>query len=910
MKTRDIAADIWTEILSLFEDWSVLSPTEQQTKLSAADLPHQAKEVLSNMLDAANKPNFLDLTIEPLVEQLLGKESVQIHHNPANIIGRTFGVWKVTSELASGGMGQVFEAQRADGQFEKKVALKIIKSGGFSTLSKQRFSDEMRTLAQFEHPNIARLIDGGSSDDDIAYFVMELVHGKPITVYANQHQLNLQGRIELVQQAIEAVEYAHQNLVIHGDIKPANLLVNETGQIKLVDFGISRSLQNQPVSSHLPQYTPSYSAPEQSQGKPLSTATDVFGLCAVLYELCCGSPPRDQSTVTTQLDLEQQLDTPLLGVYQRFLNNLSKQSDPVCDGLKAEVVGKALAKELGSIIDKGLSRDVGQRYKNTTSLSRDLELFLRGEVVPSYGTSLLYRWQKFWTKFKIPVLLSAGAVVGIIGVALLALHQARLASDQSAKAQWANQFLLGIFAAADPVKNQQEPITVNELTGLAADKILKDNSDIELKIAALELLAQIQHRLGEIQSSEQLNAEQIKLLEQHKLSSEQLASAHIDAGQLKLTQNDFEQSLRHFETAMSMVPINQGINVSSVKAAMGVVDSLIRLDKPDEAEVVLAVLDDHEDDIASLENSSALMTTLYVLKAQHAKAKFDYVQAETNIFLAKSFATNVTDNAMLFPEVLSIEADIYFEQGESLKAVNIDRQLVAYFKEKFGASHPETIDSLSNLAVSLLSSGQISETIAVNLEIIETLNTAGITDHQEAASLLNLGIAYDIAGDYDAAIRNLKKAEAMWPELKPRYLYYDALTFVSLARTYLTLKQFDLAATYFDKSLATIETEYGRDNHRYAWFQIKYTSYLIAQGRFSEAEEIIPNAREKIAVYYAEDSKRINLVDLSWAKLLAVRGEQQAASQLAAKVLAHLDLPHTRDRYRAEVKLAKEIAGR
>ena len=177
MNTSDIPAELWSQILSLFEDLVDLPPAKQHAKLADVVLPNQAKSVLTNMLDAAQKTNFLDQTIDPLVELLLGKDSVQIHHNPDNIIGRTFGAWKVTSELASGGMGQVFEAQRADGQFEKKVALKIIKSGGFSTLSKQRFSDEMRTLAQFEHPNIARLIDGGSSDDDIAYFVMELVHG-------------------------------------------------------------------------------------------------------------------------------------------------------------------------------------------------------------------------------------------------------------------------------------------------------------------------------------------------------------------------------------------------------------------------------------------------------------------------------------------------------------------------------------------------------------------------------------------------------------------------------------------------------------------------------------------------------------------------------------------------------------
>ena len=257
MASQNISASDWTRVLSLFDDLVDLTLSEQTTRINSVDMPVEAKKQLKKMLGSFDKPNILDKTIDPLVAELLGADVVNDQANPDNIIGRNLGVWRVVDTLASGGMGQVFLAERADGQYEKKVALKVIKSGQFSELSKQRFLTEMQMLAKFEHPNIAHLIDGGTSEDGITYFVMELIIGEPIVNYANARNLPLTERIKLVLQVIDAVEYAHQSLVIHGDIKPANILVNESSQVKLVYFGIARSLDNE-NDSFLQQFTPSY----------------------------------------------------------------------------------------------------------------------------------------------------------------------------------------------------------------------------------------------------------------------------------------------------------------------------------------------------------------------------------------------------------------------------------------------------------------------------------------------------------------------------------------------------------------------------------------------------------------------------------------------------------------------------
>ncbi|TDR20548.1 serine/threonine-protein kinase [Marinicella litoralis] len=906
IEVNKLSPEDWAMVLRWYDELFELTESVCHEKMASVDLTPEAKHMLQQMLANSHTNSILDKTIDPLIEDLLGHDALHPHAIPAHIVGRTFGAWKVIDVLASGGMGQVFLAERADGQFEKQVALKIIKSGQFSTLSQQRFLEEMRTLAQLEHPHIARLIDGGNSDENIAYFVMELVHGAPICEYANLNALNLNDRISLVIQAIEAVEFAHQSLIIHGDIKPANILVNDAGQVKLVDFGIARPLEAQDSTDFLPQFTPSYASPEQAQGKPLSTASDVFGLSAVLFELCTGCAPRSQATTTTEIDYIEQTTAPIAAAYQRFKNNQNQQINHII-GEKPGKLDRALSRELGAIIDKGLKIETAQRYRNTTELRRDLQSFVAGDPVATYSQQSLYRWRKAVANHKWPVFISGMALLGIVGFAVVAMQQAKLARDETAKAQWANQFLLSIFAAADPVKNQKTPISVNELTGMAANKILEDDSDIHLKADSLELLSQIQHRLGEVESAGLLNTEQIKLLEKFPDNQQQLAEAHINAGQIMVTLNDFEQSTKHFKLAMDLVPLEQAVNQQSVNAAMGMADSLIRFDQEKAAEKIVEDLVDNEATISMLNNKDLLMATLYMLKAKLAKAYFAYDQALSDITVAKSFAIKVTDNAMLYPEVLGIESDVYFERGESTKAEVIDRQLVAYFKDKFGATHPETIDSLSNLAVSLLTLGKIKESIAVNLEIIASLQLAGITDHQEAASYLNLGIAYDILGEYQKALDNLKLAEAMWPTLTPRYLYYDALTYVSMARTFLTLNQLDLAELYFDKGLTTLAEENGVDHHRYAWFQVKYVALLLAQGKLTEAELILPNAHQKIVDVYGVDGKRTALADIRWAQLNAALGHQQQAAVQAAKALKVLDLPHVRHRYPAEIAVAKQL---
>ena len=215
-------------------------------------------------------------------------------------IGRRIGVYKIVEEIGHGGMGEVYRAVRADGQFDKQVAIKLVRVGMDTAFVLERFRYERQILASLDHNNIARLYDGGTTEDGVPYLVMELIEGTPIDQYCEEHDLSVADRLELFVQVCSAVQYAHQRLVIHRDIKPSNILVTADGVPKLLDFGIAKILDSSAgtETTLVRPMTPEYASPEQIRGEPITTATDVYSLGVVLYRMLTGKSPYSEATRT------------------------------------------------------------------------------------------------------------------------------------------------------------------------------------------------------------------------------------------------------------------------------------------------------------------------------------------------------------------------------------------------------------------------------------------------------------------------------------------------------------------------------------------------------------------------------------------------------------------------------------
>jgi serine/threonine protein kinase/tetratricopeptide (TPR) repeat protein len=360
-----------------------------------------------------------------------------------NRIGRRIGVYEIVAEIGRGGMGEVYRAVRVDGQYTKEVAIKLVRGGlGGDSLS-ERFRNERQILASLDHPNIGRLLDGGS-DDGVPYLVMELIEGTPIDAYCDERRLSITERLHLFRQICAAVQYAHQRLVIHRDLKPSNVLVTSDGSPKLLDFGIAKILDEEPGArtTRAAPMTLEYASPEQIRAEPITTASDVYALGIVLYELLTGRSPYPCDPRRT-LELaravcETEPSRPSTVVLRPPLpRDADDRKPPTAEELSGSREGsparlrRRLVGDLDAIVLKAVRKEPVRRYPTVDQLSEDIRRHLDGRPVAASKGTLRYRAGKFVTRHKLVMAASAAALLAVLGGAYATWRQARIAQHQA-----------------------------------------------------------------------------------------------------------------------------------------------------------------------------------------------------------------------------------------------------------------------------------------------------------------------------------------------------------------------------------------------------------------------------------------------------------------------------------------------
>jgi hypothetical protein len=340
------------------------------------------------------------------------------------------GAWALGRALGTGGMGEVFEARRADGSFEGRAAIKLLKRGMDSAAVLQRFALERNALARLNHPHIARLLDAGLSGDGRPFFAMELVEGAPIDRAAQGQPL--EQRLALFLQLADAVAYAHRSLLVHRDLKPGNVLVDADGQVKLLDFGIARALApiegaDATVGAAAPPFTPHYASPEQARGEPVTTATDIYSLGVLLYVMLTGARPTGRDARTPAEAVKS--------VLEEAPTRPSALSPAVATDPDWTRQRKRLRGDLDKVLLKALDKDVQRRYASVDALAADVRAFLAGRPVSARAPSPAYLAAKFVRRHRAASVASAVALVAMVGGTGAALWQARLAEAQRAVAQ-------------------------------------------------------------------------------------------------------------------------------------------------------------------------------------------------------------------------------------------------------------------------------------------------------------------------------------------------------------------------------------------------------------------------------------------------------------------------------------------
>jgi non-specific serine/threonine protein kinase/serine/threonine-protein kinase len=442
----------WHEIKDKLDAILNLAPEQRPAYLeqvSAADpeLRRELESLIASHEQAGT--DFLNVPPPQAADPSAPDDLDQDHRDP--MIGRRLGTYEIVEQIGAGGMGEVYRAIRADDQYRKQVAIKLVRAGQNSDFVIRRFKNERQILATLDHPNIARLLDGGTTEEGIPYFVMELIEGQPITEYCDSRNLPIAERLKLFAAVCSAVQYAHQRLIVHRDIKPGNILVTHEGTPKLLDFGIAKIVDTEsetgPATLTIFRVlTPGYASPEQVKGEPITTASDVYSLGVVLYELLTGQHPYSAPGYTPHQIARAVSDVnpeKPSTVVRRTESSPSAGGQPparsattiALDESSADKLSKRLSGDLDNIVLMALRKEPERRYASVDKFAEDLRRHLANLPVFARKDTARYRISKFVARHKAGVAATATAIIILIVGIVITLREAQIAREQASIAR-------------------------------------------------------------------------------------------------------------------------------------------------------------------------------------------------------------------------------------------------------------------------------------------------------------------------------------------------------------------------------------------------------------------------------------------------------------------------------------------
>jgi serine/threonine protein kinase/tetratricopeptide (TPR) repeat protein len=433
----------WSQIQQKLEVAMTLEPVRRAAyleELGAAD-PDMRVQLESLLAQQSTDTNFLKTAaMDSLRQENSGRRDP--------MIGRRLGPYEVTDLLGVGGMGEVYRAFRADDQYKKQVAIKLVRAGQDSALVLSRFKNERQILASLDHPNIARLLDGGTTQEGVPYLVMELIEGQPIDDYCDAHKLDITARVQLFMKVCSAVQYAHSRLIVHRDLKPGNILVTTDGQPKLLDFGIAKILDPggfgdglETTMTVLRALTPGYASPEQVRGQTITTASDVYSLGVVLYELLTGQHPYGMTArsadAIAHAVLEFEPEKPSSVVRRSQVGARPDQAEiapPAVSALREGVpdkLSRRLRGDLDNIVLMALRKEPERRYASVEQFAEDIRRHLENMPVIARKGTARYRAAKFFTRHKAGIAATAAVALVLLASLVVTLREARVARQQA-----------------------------------------------------------------------------------------------------------------------------------------------------------------------------------------------------------------------------------------------------------------------------------------------------------------------------------------------------------------------------------------------------------------------------------------------------------------------------------------------
>lgn len=682
----------------------------------------------------ARAANFLEA---PLPEIAAMMDSAAL----ATAMPRQFGPYRVLRSIGVGGMGEVWLAERNDGEFHQRVAIKQLAYPTPALL--QRFRQERQILAQLEHPGIARLIDGGVDASGAPYLVMEYVEGVPITDYARSHALDLAARLRLFLRICEAVHYAHQNLVVHRDLKPSNILVGGDGAPRLLDFGIAKVLATTdaaaPTQTLARLLTPDYAAPEQFHSGAITTATDVYALGVVLYEVLADArPPRSNALPIAAGDAP--VPPPSAAIERGSADAAARR--------------RALRGDLDRIVLTALAYDPARRYASAEAFGADIRRYLDGRPIAARRDSAWYRARKFVRRNRYAVVAAAIVFAVCIAATVISLQQARLARQQADRANSARAFLVGVFEQANPDENHQQALTAHQLLekgeqqlAASADAAPGTRADLTALIGSLYWM------LGDYVRAEPLLRHAVAIAADADVSDEIKARSLRSLADMENQKRLFKPAIAHARQALALARragrtgAQEAANASRIVA-----EALIGQGQASEAEPLLrdtvtADVEAHGErsDIV-VEDLLALGQTLDELSRYDESGEILQRAIATARALHGDVHSSVSNGYNELGLMLGHKGDFAGSEAPLHEALRINEQL-------FGPDHRETLVARSNLIRVLENRGRFADALQGRLQLLQTTRSLSETRPEQ------LAYAYAfVANDY-RGVGQLAQAE-------------------------------------------------------------------------------------------------------------------------------------------------------
>jgi len=752
---HDLDRAAWQRVAAVL-DHALELPREQLAEyLDRACAADPALRAQVEALLAADRESdaFLDRSATELVPDLLDAAPPDGDAAPtpdAGLEGRRIGPWRVLHEVGRGGMGTVYRAERADGAFEQQVALKVVKRGLDTEEILQRFRQERQILARLEHPGIARLVDGGATEDGRPWVAMEYVAGEPLTSYCHSRSLGLRAVIALFQQVCRAVQYAHRNLVVHRDLKPGNILVTPDGVAKLLDFGIAKLLrpgESGELTSALElRMTPHYAAPEQVRGEPPTTATDVYALGVILYELLSGARPYRRPTASLK-DLEH----AILEEEPQPPSAAAGRGEP---GQVAPRWRAALRGDLDDIVLMALRKEPDRRYPMAEAFADDLDRYLQGRPVRATRPTVRYRAAKFLRRNRVGVAAGAIVVAGLAAGMSAAWWGARVAAREARSAEAVRDFLIGLFQQAEPTRGSAGTMPVKDLLDLARRSVGTGlGREPETRAELLDVLGDIYAELGLYEQAKPVLLEALELRRRidgprHPRTADALASLadlHVDL-------HDFAEGLALHRQALAMRRAARPSDPLKIATSEGgVANALWRLGKVDSARASF------ESAMASLRRSRRVDTfeasTLLGLYANLQLEVGDDAAAESLATRALEIRQRLYgDDHLHTAAAKGLLAAVRAQQRRYEEGAALLREALATRRRLLGEDHPSVGRSWYNLGVVSSRSGRLAEAEECYEHTLRIYRQAFGPDDVDVAEALNAIATLRIRrGDYEDA---------------------------------------------------------------------------------------------------------------------------------------------------------------